>query len=303
MIENLDQLLQAAGEMHPQRALVVLPVNDETFAAIRAGQQKLRLTFLLAGDRQTIERELIDLAGIEVLECRDTAEFLNHAPALFDRSDAGILLKGSIDTATLIKAALRPESGLRTGRVLSDVFVFEYHGRRGTKLVMITDGGLNIAPDLGTKAQMIGNAVEVAHALGNLNPKVAVLAATEFVQANMVATTDAAILSKMNERGQIRGCVVEGPLALDSALDEDAAGEKHLAGPVAGRADILLCPNIECANAVAKSTTYIGGSRLAHVVVGARIPILIPSRADSSDAKLMSLALGMIMSEYSRGSQ
>lgn len=303
MIESLDQLLQAAGEMRAQRALVVLPANDETFAAIRAGQQKLHLTFLLAGDRQTIERELIDLAGIEVMECRDASEFLDRAPELLGRIDAGILLKGGIDTATLLKAALRPESGLRTGRVLSDVFVFEYHGRGGTRLVMITDGGLNIAPDLDAKAQMIRNAVEVAHALGSPNPKVAVLAATEFVQANMVSTTDAAILSKMNERGQIRGCVVDGPLALDSALDEGAASEKRLTGPVAGNADILLCPNIECANAVAKSTTYIGGSRLAHVIVGARIPILIPSRADTSDAKLMSLALGMIMSEYSRGSE
>jgi phosphate butyryltransferase len=162
---------------------------------------------------------------------------------------------------------------------------------------MITDGGLNIAPDLEAKVQLIQNAVEVAHALGNANPKVAVLAATELVQPNMPSTIDAAALSQMSARGQIPGCVVYGPLALDNALDEQAAHEKRIESAVAGAAEILVCPNIECANALAKSTTYIGHARLAHVIMGARIPILIPSRADTTDAKLLSLALGMIMSE------
>ena len=212
------------------------------------------------------------------------------------KGDAGILMKGSVDTATLIKAALRPESGLRTSRLLSDVFLFEYAARADNKLVMITDGGLNIAPDLEAKVQLIQNAVEVAHALGNANPKVAILAASEFVQPKVPSTMDAAVLAKMNERGQIRGCVVDGPLALDNALAVHAAQEKRIGSTVAGAAEILVCPNIESANMLAKATTYIGNARLAHVIVGARIPILIPSRADRSDAKLLSLALGMIMS-------
>ena len=168
-------------------------------------------------------------------------------------------------------------------------------------MVMITDGGLNIAPDLEAKVQLIQNAVAVAHALGNANPKVAVLSASEFVQANMPSSVDAAALAQMNARGQIQGCVVDGPLALDNALEAHAAGEKGIRSAVAGAAEILLCPTIECANMLAKSTTYIGNARLAHVIVGARIPILIPSRADKSDAKLLSLALGMVMAATAAG--
>jgi len=166
-----------------------------------------------------------------------------------------------------------------------------------TKFIMITDGGMTLAPDLKNKVELIKNAVEVAHALGNPNPKVAVLSATEFVLPNLQSTLDAAALSKMNERGQITGCVVDGPFALDNAISNDAAAEKRIKSEVAGRAEILVAANIESANSLAKSTTYFAGLRLAHVIVGAAVPILIPSRADKSDAKLLSIALGMIMSK------
>jgi len=297
MIRNLDALLQAAAGVETRRALVVYPANDETFAAIREARANLHLQFLLVGDGKTIEAALPDRAGTEIVDRPGVEDALAASVELLGKGNADILMKGSLDTATLIKAALRPESSLRTGRLLSDVFLFEYHSSRENQLVMITDGGLNIAPDLAAKVQLIRNAVEVAHALGNANPKVAVLAASELVQPNMPATVDAAELSRMNEQGEIQGCVVYGPLALDNALDESAAREKGIASPVAGAAEILVCPNIECANALAKSTTYIGHARLAHVIVGARIPILIPSRADNRDAKLLSFALGMIMSE------
>jgi len=297
MIHNLDELLETAAHVGERRALVVSPANPETFDAIREARERLGLHFILVGDRKIIAAALPDHAGTEIVDRCGIEDCLAAAVELLGRSAAGILMKGSVDTATLIKAALRPESGLRTGRLLSDIFVFEYASRRDNKLVMITDGGLNIAPDLEAKLQLIHNAVEVAHALGNGNPKVAMLAATEFVQSNMPATLDAAALSKMSKQGQIRGCIVDGPFALDSALVEHAAKEKRLSSEVAGAAEILVCPSIECANALAKSTTYLADARLAHVIVGARIPILIPSRADSSDAKLLSLALGMIMSE------
>ncbi|MBZ5726384.1 MAG: phosphate butyryltransferase [Acidobacteriia bacterium] len=295
MIHNFEELLEAAARI-PVRALVAWPANEETFAAIREARRRLGLRFLLAGDRRIIEEALPADAGTEIAGYANVESALAGAVELLSKGEAGMLMKGTVDTATLIKAALRPESGLRTGRLLSDVFLFEYAPREDNKLVMITDGGLNIAPDLEAKVQLIQNAVAVAHALGNANPKVAVLAAAEFVQANMPATLDAAALSKMNERGQIRGCVVEGPLALDNALAARAAREKRIGSAVAGAAEILVCPNIECANALAKSTTYIGNARLAHVIVGASIPILIPSRSDASDAKLLSLALGAIMS-------
>ena len=279
MIRNFEELLQAAkqttGGEASRTVLVVGPVNEETAEAVREAREVLGLQFVFA--------ELS--AGMEVLA----------------RGEAGILMKGGVDTATLIKAALKPESGLRTGRLLSDVFVFEYAARPENRLVMITDGGLNIAPDLEAKVQLIRNAAAVAHALGNANPKVAVLSASEFVQANMPSSVDAAALAQMNARGQIKGCVVDGPLARDNALEMHAAGEKGIRSAVAGAAEILLCPTIECANMLAKSTAYIGNARLAHVIVGARIPILIPSRADKSAAKLLSLALGMMMAATPAG--
>lgn len=299
MIRDFDELLGSAAKLRGRRALVVWPANTETLEAIRAAREELGLHFVLAGSRETIAPVFPPDDSLEIVDCPDVSHALDTSMRLLAQGEAGILMKGSVDTATLMKAALRQESGLRTGRLISDVFVFEYAARVGNRLVMITDGGVNIAPDLADKVELIHNSAEVAHALGNPNPKVAVLAATEFVQTSAPASIDAALLAKMNERGQIRGCVVDGPLALDNALDPASAAEKHIVSPVAGAAEILLCPTIECANALAKSTVYLAGSRLAHVIVGARVPILIPSRADKADAKLLSLALGMLMTAES----
>lgn len=295
-IRNFEELLEGAAQVRGPRVLVVFPANDETFQAIQDARSKLGLEFLLVGDGKRIRTALPEFDGAEIVDRPNLADCLNQSMELIANGAAGILMKGSIDTGTLMKAVMRPETGVRSGRLLSDVFVFEYAQRRENRLVMITDGGLNVAPDLAAKAELIRNAVEVAHALGNPVPKVAVLAATEFVQANMPATLDAAALSKMNERGQIRGCVIEGPLALDGALAPCAVHEKDIGSAVAGAAEILVCPNIECANMLAKSVVYVGNARLGHVIVGGRMPILIPSRADRSDAKLLSLALGVVMS-------
>jgi phosphate butyryltransferase len=180
------------------------------------------------------------------------------------------------------------------------VFVFEYPGPAGARLVMITDGGLNLAPDLKTKVDLIQNAVALAHVLGNPRPLVAVLSASEFVNPALPSSVDAALLAKMNERGQITGCVVDGPLALDNAISPEAAGEKNIGSGVAGRADILLAPSIEAANLLAKSTTYFAGYPLGHVIVGAAAPVLIPSRADKRDAKVNSIALGLMMARELR---
>jgi phosphate butyryltransferase len=301
-IHGFDQLLRAAAHAGPRRALVVWPANRETFDAIRDARQQLHLRFVLTGGRGIIDAGLApaDRAGIEIVDRPDFAGSLRAAMELLARGEADILMKGSVDTASMMQAALKPESGLRTGRLLSDVFLFEYAPRPANRIVMITDGGLNIAPNLEAKAQLIRNAVEVAHALGNARPKVAVFSASEMVQPNMPSSTDAALLADMNARGLIGGCVVGGPMGLDGALVPHAAREKNIRSEVAGAAEILLCPSIESANLLAKATTCIANARLAHVIVGARIPILIPSRADASDARLLSLALGALMSEYTR---
>jgi phosphate butyryltransferase len=301
LIGTFAQLLERASNLSPQRILVILPANAETFAAIGAAQKQFKAKFVLVGDRKTIEEGLPahggNSSGIELHHAENPAEALRQSMAIAASGSADVLIKGGIDTGRMMKAVLQEESGLRTGRLLSDVFVLEYAPRSGFRFVMITDGGLNLAPGLKEKAEIVANAVDVAHALGNTMPKVAILSATEFVNPALQSTIDAAALSKMNERGQIVGCAVDGPLALDNALSPDAAREKKLTGPVAGQAEILVAPTIEAANALAKGTTYFAGLQPAHVIVGAKIPILIPSRADAAEAKLRSIALGMIMAD------
>ncbi len=301
-IYSFDDLLTAAARTTEKRVVVVAPGNQETFEAVIDARDSLPVKCILVGDRDVIEHGIRagtnHAANIEIVHQPATRDALRAAIDMAHAGEADILMKGSVDTGTMMRAVLDEQSGLRTGRLLTDIFVLEYPQRQVNKFIMITDGGMTLAPDLKNKIELIRNAVDVAHALGNPIPKVAVLSATEFVVPNLPSTLDAAALSKMNERGQIGGCVVDGPFALDNAISLEAAAEKGLSSPVAGRAEILVAANIESANSLAKSTTYFAGLRLAHVIVGGRIPILIPSRADKRDAKLLSIALGMIMSEF-----
>jgi len=300
MITNFESLLAAAKTFGRKKVLVVFPNNEETFEAVRRAREHGLAEFLLVGSRDIIGQFMPDTLTASDVEIIDSGA---AAPAALTRSlelvadgRADILMKGGIDTSSMMKAVLKEGAGVRTGRLLSDIFLLEFPERPDNKFIMITDGGMTMAPDLKNKVELIRNAVEVAHALGNDNPRVAVLSATEFVVPSLQSTLDAAALSKMNERGQIKGCVVDGPLALDNAISVEAAEEKGIKSPIAGRAEILVAANIESANSLAKSTTYFGGLRLAHVIVGGRIPVLIPSRSDKSDAKLLSIALGVIMS-------
>jgi phosphate butyryltransferase len=301
LIPDFDSLLQYASTITGMRVAVIAPGNAETFSSIVQAQQTLHAFFLLIGDSEVITHGMSSLGGdpsmMEISNRPEPRAALQTVIELVRDGKADILMKGSVDTGTMMKAVLEEKSGLRIGRLLSDIFVLEYPPRAASKFIMITDGGLTLAPDLKDKVELIRNAVEVAHALGNTIPKVAVLSATEFIVPHLQSTLDAAALSKMNERGQITGCIVDGPFALDNALSSDAAAEKRIKSEVAGHADILVAANIESANSLAKGTTYFAGLRLAHVIVGARVPILIPSRADKSDAKLLSIALGMIMSK------
>ncbi len=308
MIQNFDELLKAAGALATRKVGVVFPNNDGTFLAISEATSRLGASFVLFGPWDLIEGGLSNVPrirnSVEVAECATIEAALSAALLAASNGEVNILMKGGVDTSTMMKVILsnggQPlnHPSLRTGRLISDIFVFEYPKRSENKFVMITDGGMTLSPDLKKKVELIRNAVEVAHALGNMNPKVAVLSATEFVLPDLQSTVDAAALSKMNERGQIKGCIVDGPLALDNALSVEAAAEKGIRSEVAGKAEILVASNIEAANSLAKSTTYFAEMRLAHVIVGAKIPILIPSRSDRSDAKLLSIALGSVVSEY-----
>ncbi|MGC9000349.1 phosphate acyltransferase [Caldisericum sp.] len=209
----------------------------------------------------------------------------------------GILLKGSVKTATLLKAVLNKDWGLRTDRIITSVAAFEsnYEGRE--KIILLSDGGVLIRPDIDTLVKEIDNAVFVANKLGNPMPKVALLCAVEVVNPDMPETLNAAMLRKMWERGQIKGCIVDGPLALDNALSVYAKEKKGIVSDVAGDADILITPDIVSGNILGKAVEYIGGKPLAVTVVGASRPIMIPSRADKAESKLRSIALTILISK------
>lgn len=302
MINNFDQLLNEALKHKGKRVVVVYPNNTETLQAVYDACERTLARFILIGDQEIIERKIAEMGEtrkpFEIVHRATVHEALNTAIYYVRDGKCDVMMKGGVDTSTMMKAVLHEDSGIRTGRLLSDIFILEFPQRVDNKFVMITDGGMTLAPDLKNKVELINNAVEVAHALGNLNPKVAVLSATEFVVPTLQSTLDAAALSKMNDRGQIKGCVVDGPFALDNAISAEAAAEKAIGSPVAGHAEILIAANIESANSLAKSTTYFAGLRLAHVIVGGKVPVLIPSRADRSEAKMLSIALGVIMSAY-----
>ncbi|MFL5847063.1 MAG: phosphate acyltransferase [Solirubrobacteraceae bacterium] len=221
-----------------------------------------------------------------------------EAAALAAR-DAGtgaveILLKGALRTDELLRAVLAPGAGLRTGRVLSDVLVCEDHLHGHPRLIGVTDGGVAIAPTLAAKREIVLNAVEVFHRLGFTRPRIAVMSATEVVTQSMPSTLDAQALTQEAARGELGECEVFGPLALDNALLPSAAQAKGIESPVAGHADCLVAPSIEAGNLLGKAFRFLRGGACGHVIVGAKVPVLIPSRVESTEDKLTSIALGVI---------
>jgi phosphate butyryltransferase len=208
--------------------------------------------------------------------------------------EAQMLMKGLVSTGTFLKGILNKEFGLRDRPLLSHVAVFE--AADPERLVIFTDVAMNIAPDLAQKVQILENAVDLAHRLGIERPKVAVIAAVETVNAEMPATLEAAALAKMADRGQIKGCLVDGPLALDNALSVEAARHKGIVSPVAGVADVLLLPDIEAGNVLSKMIGLVAKCPLAAVIVGASAPVVLTSRADSDETKFNSIALAAAIS-------
>lgn len=238
----------------------------------------------------------IDSSHVEIRDVQAPAEICPRAVESVRIGEAKVLVKGLVQTADLMRAALDSEKGLRTGRLLSHVAVVELP--KLDRLLLVSDGGLVPHPSLLEKAQIIRNAVAVARAIGVAEPKVAVLAAVETVSENMPATVEAACLKVMAERRQIEGCVVDGPLALDNALFAEAAEHKGIRSPVAGKADVLIVPNIEAGNILVKSMTFVCGGLMAGVVVGAAAPIVLTSRADPAEAKVASLAVAIAVSMH-----
>ncbi|MDI6802308.1 MAG: phosphate acyltransferase [Bacteroidota bacterium] len=297
MIKNFKDFLTYALSIKGKSIVVVQPHNEETLSAVVETAKMNLAEFHLVGTESIIRQTLNSLGSslqFHFYNEVDTEKSILKSFELIHNKTCDILMKGSVDTSTLMKSVFDPANNLRSGKLFSDVFIFETH--KENKLLMITDGGLNLSPNLDEKISIIQNAIKVAHALGNTNPKVALLSASEKVNPKLQSSVDAAEITKLNRDWKITGCVIEGPMALDVCVSEQAAAEKNIRTEVAGKADIIVAPNIEAANSLAKSTQYFAGLPHAQVIVGGKIPILIPSRADKCEEKVRTIALGVIMS-------
>jgi len=295
MYKDFNELMSRVKAARKGRVVIAAAQTDSVLdAAILAKRENLA-ECILVGDAPAIQALLNQMApelasSFEIVDTgSDLVKAARTAVSLVREGKADIILKGKTDTSVLLKAVLDKETGLRNSDVISDVLAYEHP--EGLKLM--SDGGINILPELNEKIAIVKNAVQVAHALGNPNPLVAILSAVEAVNPKMPSTMDAALISMMNQRKQIPGCIIEGPLAFDNAVSVEAAQTKGITSAVGGKADILIVPNIEAGNIFGKTLTYYCHYRVAHVVMGTKAPILIPSRADDGETKMLCMAMGL----------
>ncbi len=301
MIKSLDELLELKGN---KMKLAVVACQDEDVlgAVVESAEMGISDPILIGSKQETFdfaEKLGLDISTFRFIESSSLEEAAETGVRLVSAGEADYLMKGLVDTSILLKAVLNKEWGLRTDSLLSHVMVYEigtYH-----KLLYLTDGGMNLYPDVEEKAKIIDNASVVARAMGNEKIKVAVLAAKEKVNPKMQATVDAAELERLGKEGRFGDdVIVEGPMALDLALSKEAVQVKRFPGEVAGDADILLVPNIEMGNGIGKAITYLAGGKSAGIIMGAKVPVILVSRADDKETKLYSIALGNMIAKYSR---
>jgi len=298
-----ENLLQRCRNLEPIPTAVAYPCEETALsAAIEAGKAGL-IEPILVGPAATI-RELarkknIALDVTQIVDAADGPRSAAKAVELVRQGKAELLMKGSLHTDELLGAVVARETGLRTGRRLSHVFIMDvptYH-----KVLLVTDAAINIAPTLEDKADILQNAIDLAIAFGKEQPKVAILAAVETVTSKMPATIDAAALCKMADRGQIKGAIVDGPMAFDNAISKDAARIKGIRSEVAGDPDILLAPDLEAGNILAKQLAFLADADSAGLVLGARVPVILTSRADSVRSRMASCAVAMMAAHTRRG--
>ena len=300
-----EVLLTRCQHLTPIPTAVAHPCEETALAgAIEAASLGL-ITPILVGPAAKIESlaaaKGIDLGSIRIVDASHSHGSAAKAVELVRQGEAELLMKGSLHSDELLGAVVARDTGLRTGRRLSHVFLMDvptYH-----KVLIVTDGAINIAPTLEDKADICQNAIDLAISFGIERPKVAILAAVETVTTKMPATIDAAALCKMAERGQIRGGVLDGPLAFDNAISKDAARIKGITSEVAGDPDILLAPDLESGNMVAKQLSFLARADSAGLVLGARVPIILTSRADSVRSRIASCAVAMLAAHTRRQMQ
>jgi len=295
-------LLQRCAGLKPVPTAVAHPCEKTALeGAIDAGQKGL-ITPILVGPTKRIQEIAktsgIDLGQVEMIDTPHSHESASKAVQLVREGKAELLMKGSLHTDELLSAVVAKETGLRTARRISHAFIMDapnYH-----KVFLVTDAAINIAPGLEDKVDICQNAIDLCESLGVKNPKVAILAAVETVTSKMPATIDAAALCKMADRGQIRNGQLEGPLAFDNAISKQAAETKGIHSDVAGDPDILLVPDLESGNMLAKQLTFLAGAESAGLVLGARVPIILTSRADSVRSRIASCAVAMLVANARR---
>lgn len=299
MIRSMQELTQAASGTPPLKMAVACAADAPVLEAVQLACEKGMIIPVLIGDRRKIEEEAgkvnVCPDDWEILDIPDKKAACEEAAKLAGEGMVSLIMKGMVDTSVIMRAVLNRKYGLHDKGVLSHVGAIEVAGF--DRLLYVTDSALNIAPDLNAKIAIVNNAVQAAHALGNALPKVAALCAVEKVNEKMPCTLDAAKLEEMNKEGSITGCVIGGPFALDNAVSRDAAEHKGVTGPIAGNADILFAPDIEAGNLLIKSLEYFAHAKKAGVIMGAKIPVVLTSRATAPESKMFSIAIGKVIAD------
>jgi phosphotransacetylase len=299
-----EKILERCRGLAPIPTAVAWPCEETALSAALDAAEKGLITPILVGPAETIAK-VAQAAGIAVGDARIVEAADSHSAAakaveLVRKGEAELLMKGSLHSDEILAAVVARETGLRTGRRLSHVFIMDvptYH-----KVLIVTDAAINIAPTLEDKADICQNAIDLARTFGIERPKVAILAAVETVTTKMPATVDAAALCKMAERGQIKGGLLDGPLAFDNAISREAAKIKGITSEVAGDPDILLAPDLEAGNMMAKQLSFLANADSAGIVLGARVPVILTSRADSLRARIASCAVAVLAAHARRKS-
>ena len=300
--QKYERLIEAAATAGPVATAVVYPCDEVSLqGAVEAARLHL-IDPILVGPagriRDIAARHEIDIDRFRIVDSQHSQDSAAKAVELVRAGEAEALMKGSLHTDEIMGAVVARDTGIRTSRRISHCFILDVPSH--PEPLIVTDAAVNIAPTLDEKIDIVQNAIDLAHALGSPQARVAILSAMETVNSKVQSSLDAAALSKMADRGQITGGVVDGPLALDNAIDEEAAATKKITSPVAGRANILVAPDLEAGNMLAKALTFLAGADCAGIVLGARVPVILTSRADSLTARLASCAVAALLAKYRR---
>ena len=302
--EKYDRLIAAARKEATIKVAVAHPCDDVSLRGAVEAKHLGLIEPILVGPiarlRGVASQAGLDIGGMEIVPSEHSHDSAAKAVGLVTAGKVEALMKGSLHTDELMGAVVSRESGIRTARRISHCFIMDVPNHPDP--LIITDAAVNIAPDLDAKVDIVQNAIDLAHALGEAQPRVAILSAMETVTAKVPSTIEAAALCKMAERGQITGALLDGPLALDNAISPEAAAIKKIASPVAGRANVLVVPDLEAGNMLAKSLSFLAGAEAAGIVLGARVPIILTSRADSLITRLASCAVAVLVAAARRKS-